>query len=187
MSLRVWTNVFLGIAVPLLLVACERLTSTGGKPTPVFIFTPAQDPNIQAFADYVDRLEREGLETKTAIEIEEGKPIIFLMRPMDGKEVSGDEMKEVMELVMATVNVFESRKGLRNEDIDIPFVRPLSQRIVVVKDNDMPELLANLGEVTVSMDNQYHTSIINLAGPAKSGSQDYATAWRGEKQNSCIP
>ncbi len=99
------------------------------------------------------------------------------MRPSGGQEVTDEEMKEVMELALTTVNVFESRDGLRHEDIDIPFVRPSSQRIVVVEDRDMPEVLKGLGETTVSIDGKYFTSIINLAGPAKSGRQDFAIAW----------
>jgi hypothetical protein len=123
--------------------------------------------------------EKEGLETKSTIQVESDDSFLFLMRPAyaNVKEVSDDEMQDIMELALTTVNVFESRKGFRHEDIDVPFTRPVSHRIVVVKDNNMPELLANLGEVTVSIDNKYYTSIINLAGPNKNGSQEYANAW----------
>jgi hypothetical protein len=172
-----FAKVFPVIALALVMSACERGTAAGSVPTSMFIITPAQDPYIQAFADYLDRLEEKGLESKISIEVEKDAPFLFLIRPLSGQEVSDGEMTEIMEQALITVNVFESRKGLRHEDIDIPFSRPASQRIVVVKDNNMPDLLDSLGEFTISVDNKYFTSIVNLAGPAKSGSQEFANTW----------
>ena len=166
-----------GIAVLLLLAACVQPASSGDTPTSGPIITPEQDPYIQAFSDYMDRLERAGLETQSSIKVEGSDPFIFLLRPSGGQGVTDEEMQDIADLVLTAVNVFEARGGLRHEDIDLPFVRPVNQRIVVVKDDRMPELLSGMGEATLSVDNKDYTSIVNLIGPAKNGRQDYANAW----------
>ena len=170
-------RIIFGFAVFIFLTACVQPVSSGGAPTSVFVITPAQDPYIQTFSNYIDLREQAGLETKSIIQVEGSDPFIYLMRPRGGQGVTDDEMKDIMALALKTVNIFETRKGLRHEDIDIPFTRPFSQRIVVVKDGRMPTLLSNMGEATISVDNKYYTSIVNLSGPAKSGSQEFANAW----------
>ena len=88
-------------------------------------------------------------------------------------------MQYVTDLVLHTVQVFESRGGLHADDIDVAFHHPLEHKILLIKRPDMPELLsANVyNELTVSIDTSYFTSLVNLAGPPKSGWQDFANAW----------
>jgi hypothetical protein len=75
--------------------------------------------------------------------------------------------------------VFDSGGGLRHDDIDIPFHRPKEQTILLIKRHNVPELLSAdiYGEVTISIDKTYFRSLINLAGPSKNGSQEFADAW----------
>ena len=142
------------------------------------VSTPAQDEYTQAFIAYVSKLEQEGLETVKEIRVEGSQPFIFILKPQS-QEITDEVVSSTTELVLRTVSVFESRGGLRSDDIDIAFHRPAEQKILLIKRRDMPELLSAdvYGEMTVSIDMSYFTSLINLAGPSKNGQQDYANAW----------
>jgi hypothetical protein len=143
------------------------------------VSTPAQDEYTQAFIAYVSQLEQEGLETVKEIRVEGSQPFIFILKPQKSQELTNEVVSSTTELALRTVGVFESRGGLRSDDIDIAFHRPAEQKILLIKRADVPELLSAdvYGEMTVSIDMSYFTSLINLAGPSKNGHQDYANAW----------
>jgi len=157
-----------------ILQACSpsRNTST------LLVGTPAQDIYTEAFVQYVRQLEKEGLTTVKEIRIEDSQPFIFILMPQS-EEITDEDVKNVTELALRAVSVFDSGGGLRHDDIDIAFHRPTEQQILLIKSHDMPELLSAeiYGEVTISIDKTYFRSLINLAGPAKNGSQKFADAW----------
>ena len=51
------------------------------------------------------------------------------------------DVQNVTELALHSVQVFESRGGLRADDIEVAFHRPVRQEILLIKRPDMPELL----------------------------------------------
>ena len=140
--------------------------------------TPGQDEYTEAFTSYVRQLDQEGLVTVKEIRVEGSQPFIFILKPQS-KEIADEDVKNVTALALRTVSVFDSGGGLKHDDIDIAFHRPAEQKILLIKRNDMPELLsaAVYGEVTISIDKTYFRSLINLAGPTKNGSQEFANAW----------
>jgi hypothetical protein len=142
------------------------------------VSTPEQDKHAEAFLTYIKQLEQEGLTTAKEIRIEKSKPFIFILKPQSN-EITDEEVKNVTDLALLTVSVFDSAGGLRHNDIDVAFHRPTEQKILLIKRRSMPELLsANIyGEVTISIDKTYFRSLINLAGPAKNGSQEFSNAW----------
>lgn len=142
------------------------------------VSTPMQDKYAEAFMNYTKQLEQEGLITAKETRIEQSQPFIFILRPQSD-EITDEDVKNVTELALCTVSVFDSAGGLKHDDIDIAFHRPTEQKILLVKRRNMPELLSSdiYGEVTVSIDKTYFRSLINLAGPAKNGSQEFADAW----------
>ena len=129
--------------------------------------------------EYIAQLQNDGLVTVKEIRVEGSQSFIFLLKPQNSQEITDEDIQNVTDLVLHTVNLFESRGGLRHDDIDIAFHRPTEQKIVLIKRRDMPELLSadKYGEVTVSIDQSYLTSLINLAGPPKNDRQDFANAW----------
>ena len=129
--------------------------------------------------EYIAQLQKDGLVTAKEIRVEGSQPFIFLLKPQNSQEITDDDIQNVTDLVLHTVSLFESRGGLRHDDIDIAFHRPAEQKIVLIKRQDMPELLSaeRYGEVTVSIDQSYLMSLVNLAGPPKSERQDYANTW----------
>jgi len=140
--------------------------------------TSAQDMYTEAFIAYMKQLEQEGLSTTKEIRVEESQPFIFILKPQS-QEVTGEDVKDVTELALRAVSVFESGGGLKHDDIDIAFHRPTEQQILLIKRRNMPELLSAdiYGEVTISIDKTYFRSLVNLAGPTKNGSQEFANAW----------
>jgi hypothetical protein len=129
--------------------------------------------------DYITKLEREGLEPAKEIRVEGSKPFVFILRPRNTLEVTDGDVQNVTNLALHTVQVFESRGGLHADDIEVAFHRPAEQKILLIKRAEMPELLSAdvYNELTVSIDTSYFTSLVNLAGPPKSGRQDFANAW----------
>lgn len=84
--------------------------------------------------------------------------------------------------------MFDTAGGPKHDDINIAFHRPTEQKILLVKRQNMPELLSSdiYGEVTVSIDETYFRSLVNLAGPAKNGDQEFSNAW-SVIQATCLP
>src|SRR6266508_1887114 len=142
------------------------------------VSTPSQEKYTEAFITYVRQLEQEGLTTAKEIRIEESQPFIFILKPQR-KEITDEDVKNITELALLTVSVFDSGGGLKHDDIDIVFHRPTEQKILLIKRRDMPELLSAdvYGEGTISIDKTYCRSLVNLAGPEKNGSQEFANAW----------
>lgn len=142
------------------------------------ISTPAQDKYTEAFITYVRQLDQEGLTTVKEVRVEESQPFIFILQPQS-KEITDEDVENVTGLALRTVSVFDSAGGLKHDDIDIPFLRPTEQKILLIKRRDMPELLSAdiYGEVTVSIDKTYFWSLVNLAGPVKNGGQEFTNAW----------
>ena len=175
------TSIFRPLIVILLTIAVSSCASSSGQPdpTPHVISTPVQDEYTQAFTEYIAQLQNDGLVTAKEIRVEGSQPFISLLNPQNSQEVTDEDTQDVTDLVLHTVSLFESRGGLRHDDINIAFHRPAEQKIVLIKRRDMPELLSadRYGEVTVSIDQSYLTSLINLAGPLKNDRQDFADAW----------
>lgn len=170
----------ISIVVVLAIFIIPTLPSSEGQDqTLQFVSTPVQDEYTRTFLSYIDQLEQEGLEPVKEIRVEGSQPFVFILRPQNTQEVTGEDVQNVTDLALHTVQVFESRGGLHADDIDIAFHRPVEQKIILVKRADMPELLSAevYNEVTVSIDTSHFTSLVNLAGPPKSGRQDYANAW----------
>lgn len=142
------------------------------------VSTPLQDKYAEAFMIFAKQLEQEGLTTVKEIQVEESQPLIFILKPQS-QEITEEDVENVTELALRTVSVFEGGGGLRHDDIDVPFHRPMEQQILLIQRESMPELLSAdiYGEVTISIDKIYYKSLVNLAGPAKNGSQDFANAW----------
>ena len=129
--------------------------------------------------DYIAQLQKDGLTTAKEIKVEGSQPFIFLLKPAKRREITDEDINNVKDLVLYTISLFESRGVLRHDHIDIIFHRPIEQRIILIKRQDMPDLLSadTYGEVTVSIDQRYFTSLINLAGPPRNEHQDFANAW----------
>lgn len=163
--------VFIGVIATLLIAAAMVWPRSSG--------TSAQDNHIQAFTQYVEQLEHDGLVAAKEIRVEGTEPFIFVLRPDDTHEITDQDVLNITELALRAVSVFESRGGLRHDDIDIAFHRPAGQNILLIKRQDMPETLSAdaYGEMTISIDTSYFTSLVNLAGPRKNGGQDYANSW----------
>src|SRR6266496_3238485 len=162
----------------LLTVGAAQACSPAQSVSTSLVSTPAQDKYTEAFITYVRQLEQEGLTTAKEIRVEESQPFIFILKPQS-KEITDEDVKNITELALLTVSVFDSGGGLKHDDIDIVFHRPTEPQILLIKRRDMPELLSAdvYGEVTISIDKTYFRSLINLAGPAKNGSQEFANAW----------
>lgn len=174
-------SVFIVIVVVALLVigvALKRESPVAPLLKSNIISTPAQDEYTQVFITYISQLEHEGLVNLKEIRVEGSQPFVFILKPQS-QEITDEDVKNVTELALRTVSVFESGGGLKHDDIDIAFHRPAEQKILLIKRRDMPELLSAdvYGEMTVSIDMSYFTSLINLAGPSKNGQQDYTNAW----------
>ncbi len=179
---RIIISVLLTIfIVGLLVLAVARLLppSVQHVVTPQFVSTPEQDEYTQEFMTYIALLEQEGLVTAKEIQVEGSHPFFFILRPQNATEITDEDVLNITDLALHTVSVFESRGGLRDNDIEIAFHRPVEQKILLIKRSNMPELLSaeTYGELTVSMDSSYFISLINLAGPRKNGRQDFANAW----------
>ena len=144
-----------------------------------FVSTPAQDEQTQAFMSFITQLEHEGLEPAKEIRVDDSQPFVFIIRPKNTLEVTDEDVQNVTALALHTVQVFEGRGGLHSDDIDIAFHRPAEHKILLIKRADMPDLLSAglYNELTVSIDTNYFTSLINLAGPTKSGRQDFGNSW----------
>ena len=175
------TSSFRALIVILLAIAVSSCASSSGEPDPTshIISTPVQDEYTQAFMEYIAQLQNDGLVTAKEIKVEGSQLFIFLLKPQNSQEITDEDIQNVTDLLLHTVSLFESRGGLRHDDIDITFHRPMEQKIVLIKRQDMPELLSadTYGELTVSIDQSYLTSLINLAGPPKNDRQDFANAW----------
>lgn len=170
----------ISIVVMLAIFMVPRLFSSAGQDqASQFISTPAQDEHTQAFKSYVAQLESEGLEPAKEIRVGDSQPFVFILRPQNIREVSDEDVQNITDLALHTVQVFEGRGGLHADDIDIAFHRPAEQKILPIKRPDMPDLLSAdvYNEMTVSVDTKYFTSLVNLAGPPKSGMQDFGNAW----------
>jgi len=166
----------LGIVVVLLIVASQLPSSVQIVSTPYFISTPAQDKYIREFMGYVAQLEQEGLMSEKEIRVEGSKPFIFILRPQNSQEITNNDMRNITDIALRAVSIFESRGGIRHDDIQMAFHRPTEQKILLVKRRDMPKLLS-ANEMTLASNKNYFTSLVNLAGPAKNGRQDYANSW----------
>jgi hypothetical protein len=175
-------STFLGIVV-VVLVATVVVLWLRSPVQPVstsnFVSTPVQDEYTQAFITYVAQLEQEELVTVKEIRVEESQPFIFILKPQNSQEITDQDVLNIIDLALRTVSVFESRGGLHDDDLDIAFHRPVEQKILLIKRRNMPELLSAdvYGEITISIDKRYFTSLINLSGPPKNGRQDFANAW----------
>jgi hypothetical protein len=157
------------------LQACSPVTSNSQSPA---VSTSAQNKYSEAFITYTEQLNQEGLIAVKEIRVKDSQPFIFILKSQT-QEVTDENVKDITELALGTVSVFESGKGLKHDDIDIAFHRPVEQKIVIINRRDLPELLSadTYREMTVSMDKGYFTSLINLGGPTKNGNQDFSTAW----------
>jgi hypothetical protein len=162
------------LAVSWALQACSPAQADLHSP----VSTSPRDKYAEAFMTYVKHLEQQGLAAAKEIRVEESRPFIFILKPQS-QEITDEEVENVTELALRTVSVFESGGGLKHDDIDIAFHRPTEQQILLIKRRDTPELLSAdiYGEVTISIDKTYFRSLVNLAGPAKNGSQEFANAW----------
>jgi hypothetical protein len=170
----------ISVVVVLAIFIVRVLPSTVEQELPLqFTGTPAQDEYTRTFMNYIAHLEQEGLEPAKEIQVEESQPFVFILKPRNTLEVTDDDVQNITDLALQTVQVFESRGGLHADDIDVVFHRPVKQKILLIKRPDMPELLSAdvYNELTVSIDTSYFTSLVNLAGPPKSGRQDFANAW----------
>ncbi len=137
-----------------------------------------QEKHAEAFMTYMKQLEQEGLTTAKEIRVKESQPFIFILKPQS-QEITGEDIENVTELALHTVNVFDSGAGLKHDDIDVAFRRPAEQQILLIKRSNMPELLSAdaYGEMTISVDKTYFRSLVNLAGPVKNGGQEFTNAW----------
>ena len=170
----------ISIVVVLAIFIFPKLSSTAGHDQALqFVSTPAQDEHTQAFMSFITQLDQEGLEPTKDIRVEDSQPFVFIIRPKNTLEVTDEDVQNVTALALHTVQVFEGRGGLHSDDIDIAFHRPAEHKILLIKRADMPDLLSAglYNELTVSIDTNYFTSLINLAGPTKSGRQDFGNAW----------
>lgn len=170
---------FLKLLIIFLIIGAVLLAWSAAQGGLKFIIgTPAQEKHAEAFITYMKQLEKEGLATAKEIRVKESQPFIFILKPQSN-EITDEEVKNVTELAIRTVSVFDSGGGLKHDDIDVAFRRPAEQQILLIKRRNMPELLSAdvYGELTISVDKTYFRSLVNLAGPVKNGSQDFANAW----------
>lgn len=175
-------SVFLSIAVVALIAMAVALvphsSSASLPPTSHAIITPEQGQYIQMLGNYIKQLDQDGLQVIKQVHVEEGEPFIFILKPQNGREITEEDAQHVADLVVHTASVFESRAGLRSDDIDMPFHRPAGQNIILIKRETMSEFIGDeFGEASLVMDERYFTSLVNLAGPPKNGRQDFANAW----------
>src|SRR5688572_20783710 len=161
--------VIVSLLIGLFLQACApaRADSTA------FVSTPGEDKYAEAFITYAKQLEEEGLTAVKEIGVENSKPFIFILK---SQEITDEDVKNATEIATRTVSVFESAGGLRHNDIDLAFRRPKQQQIFLIERPHTPELLSQ-GEVTISIEKTYFRSFVNLAGPMKNGSQEFANSW----------
>jgi hypothetical protein len=174
-----WKILFMKIIVILLAIgvalqACSLAQADPHSPGS----TPPQDKYAEAFTAYAKQLEQEGLTAAKEIRVGESQPFIFILKPQS-QEITDEDVENVTELALRSISVFEGGGGLKHDDIDIAFHRPIEQQILLIKRRNMPELLsADLyGEVTISVDQTYFRSLVNLAGPVKNGSQEFTNVW----------
>ncbi len=172
------TALFITIMILLIIGEALQACSPARGDSTSLVSTPAQDKYTEVFMTYIKQLEQEGLTTAKEIRVKESQPFIFILKPRS-QEITDEDVKNVTELTLRTVSVFESGGGLKHDDIDIAFHRPTEQKILLIKRRNMPELLSAdiYGEVTISIDKTYFRSLVNLAGPEKNGSQEFANAW----------
>lgn len=145
----------------------------------ILISTPEQDAYLQAFLIYIEQLNHEGLILEKEIKVEESKPFIFIFRPKNFQEITENDVQNITDIALRAVSIFESRGGIRHNDINMAFYRPTNQNILLINRRNMPELLSEdiYGEMTLSVDGSHFNSIVNLAGPNKNGRKDYASSW----------
>jgi len=145
----------------------------------VLVSTPEQDKYSQAFLTYIEQLNHEGLVLEKEIKVEENKPFIFIFIPQNSQEVTENDVQNITDIALRAVSIFESRGGIRHNDINMAFYRPTNQNILLINRRNMPELLSEdiYGEMTLSVDSSHFHSIVNLAGPNKNGRKDYASSW----------
>jgi hypothetical protein len=100
----------------------------------------------------VRQLEKEGLTTVKEIRVEESQPFIFILKPQS-KEITDEGVVNATELALRTVSVFDSGGGLKHDDIDVTFRRPMEQQVLLIKRRNMLELLSAdiYGEVTIPL------------------------------------
>ena len=176
--LREWKIPFvkilvISLAAVVLLQACSDALGDSK-----FISTPAQEKHAEAFMSYMKLVEEEGLTTAKEISVKESQPFIFILKPQS-QEITDEDIVNVTDLAVRTVSLFDSGGGLKHDDIDIAFHRPVEQKILLIKRRNMPELLSAdvYGELTISVDKTYYKSLVNLAGPVKSRNQEFTNAW----------
>ena len=175
---RIWKLPSLNVLIILIILWALQACSSAQADLKPPVSTPSQDKYAEAFLSYAKQLEQEGLTAAKEIRIEESQPFIFILRPQSD-EITNEDVKNFTELALRTVSVFDSAGRLKHDDIDVAFHRPKEQQILLIKRRNMPELLSSdiYGEVTVSFDNIYFRSLVNLAGPAKNGNQEFSNAW----------
>src|SRR6266536_5810925 len=101
--------------------ALQACSPVSGDST-ALVSTPTRDQHTEAFITYVRQLEQEGLTTAKEIRVEESQPFIFILKPQS-QEITDEDVKNVTELALLTVSVFDSGGGLKHDDIDIVFHR----------------------------------------------------------------
>jgi hypothetical protein len=174
-------SIFLGLGIIfiLLIVASQTPSPAQIISTPNFVSTPVQDKYTQAFLSYLTQLNQEGLQSEKEIKVEDSKPFIFIFRPQKSQEITETDTQNITDVALRAVSIFESRGGIRHNDIDMAFHRPTNQNIILINRRNMPELLSEniYGEMTLSIDSGHFHSIVNLAGPHKNGRKDYANSW----------
>ncbi len=171
------TSLFLAIGIVFTAIIIALYQPSPNKV--IIVSTPEQDKYSRAFINYVEQIEKEGTILEKEIKVEESKSFIFIFRPLNTQELTENEVQNTTDIALRAVSIFESRGGIRHDDIEMAFYRPVNQNILLIKRHDMPELLSEntYGEMTLSIDNNSFLSIVNLAGPKKNGHQDYANSW----------
>ncbi len=177
-------SIFLGVVVVLSLAlgAALRLkVPVQNAPTPQFISTPSRDKYTEMLGNYAAQLQKEGLVNTGSIKLDvEQTPFILIFVPKTG-EVTDDEEHGLMELIHRAAQVFDERKGLRYQDINLAFQRPAEQKIIFIKrTREVPAVLAEHGEGTLqAIDPKIFLSVIDLAEPLEEGEErDFHSAWR---------
>jgi uncharacterized protein YbdZ (MbtH family) len=155
-----------------------RLTGALGLPSG-WTITPEQKAFIGSASDLLDHLEKDGLDTVKQIGLNGGSPFVFILKPAKTTEITDEDISTARSLAGATMEILETRGGFRDGDIDLAFHRPINQRIILIRRTGLPEAISenHYGEFTLAVDKAYVYSIINFAGPLKTGRRDYATAW----------
>lgn len=166
----VFIVVVVSLIIGVVLQACAPVQADSKS---ILVSTPQQDIYIEAFITFVKQLEQEGLITAKEIRVENSQPFVFILK---SQEITDEDVKNIVELAVRTVSAFESGGGLKHDDIDIAFRRPVQQKILLIKRRNMPELLS-ASEATVVIDQTNFMSLVNLAGPIKSNSQEFGNSW----------